>query len=192
MDGVKNGQTKIKPGEFPTFVYPSGRTFDPDHRGRGLLRSETLVRVSCHKQICVNAIDNYVKDFPPPIHRRKLRCNWYLPQGRQEVQGSYTWHQGTCARDHCLRSGSREFTILHHALTDDRRRVALVSRRSNLGPTQTARSSLIASGDTLSSSLILKMVCTQVGSETRWSGGECKFSSYLITHLTLVPVRHRV
>jgi hypothetical protein len=100
-----------------------------------------------------------------------------LPQGHQEVQGGYTWYQGTCTRDHCLRSSSREFKLLHHTLTDDCRRVVSVSRQSNLGPTRTARSSLTASGDTLSSSLILKMGCTRVGSETRWSGGECKFFS---------------
>jgi hypothetical protein len=45
MENVKDGKLKIKSGEFPAFVYPSSKRFDPANRGQGLLRGEALVRV---------------------------------------------------------------------------------------------------------------------------------------------------
>jgi hypothetical protein len=46
MDRVKDGDIKIKSAEFPAFLYSSTRRYDPQNRSRGLLRGETLLRVS--------------------------------------------------------------------------------------------------------------------------------------------------
>jgi hypothetical protein len=58
MDSVKDGTLKIKSGDFPAFIYPSNRRFDPSNRGRGLLRGEALVRVSDDDLVYVDDIDN--------------------------------------------------------------------------------------------------------------------------------------
>ena len=107
MDGVKDGTIKIKSGEFPSFLYPSGVPFDPNNRGRGLLRGEALVCVSKKFQYALLLLTMSSLVIPPPLHRCEFRRNRHLPQGHQEEQGRYTWRTGTLTRDYCLFGGSR-------------------------------------------------------------------------------------
>ena len=47
MDGVNDGKIKLKSGEMPAFLYNTDEDeYDVDARHIGLLRGETLVRIS--------------------------------------------------------------------------------------------------------------------------------------------------
>ena len=45
MDGVRDGNIKIKSSEFPAFIYSSAMRYDPQNRSRGLLRGDAILRV---------------------------------------------------------------------------------------------------------------------------------------------------
>lgn len=69
MDRVKDGIIKIKSFEFPSFLYQSNETYDPDDRGHGLLRGDALIRVILNqRERSFNS--RRLVGLPPPLYWR--------------------------------------------------------------------------------------------------------------------------
>jgi hypothetical protein len=89
MESIKDGKLKIKSGEFPAFVYPSSKRFDPSNRGQGLLRGEALVRVSEDHPIYTYDTDNDVcKTFRLLFTGASSAATGFCPKGIKKCKAA--------------------------------------------------------------------------------------------------------
>jgi len=89
MEKVKDGKLKIKSGEFPAFVYPSGKIFDPANRVQGLLRGEALVRVREGHPIHISDIDdNLRKTFRLLFTGASSAATGFCPKGIKKCKAA--------------------------------------------------------------------------------------------------------
>jgi len=63
MDAVNDGTVHVRSSEMPAFLYDAEEEFDPDARETGLLRSETLLRVSTTTCIYLCAAQDYFQVY---------------------------------------------------------------------------------------------------------------------------------